>query len=154
MKLAADEMLGRLSVWLRILGLDTVLLGPGLTRVEKRLRVNNRVFLTRERDLVIGRTLHLESDDPFAQLREVIDRLDLAPTRWAPLSRCLRCNTALKKISRQEAAGLVPDYIWATQPAFQRCPDCRRIYWPGSHHQRMRAKLDALAREMGSPRGS
>jgi uncharacterized protein with PIN domain len=27
----------------------------------------------------------------------------------------------------------------------RRCPACERIYWPGSHHRRMRARLEAWA---------
>ncbi|MGH7826395.1 MAG: Mut7-C RNAse domain-containing protein, partial [Candidatus Binatia bacterium] len=30
----------------------------------------------------------------------------------------------------------------ATQEKFSWCPECRRIYWPATHHQRM---LDELA---------
>jgi uncharacterized protein with PIN domain len=36
----------------------------------------------------------------------------------------------------------VPAYVWHTQVAFRQCPDCRRIYWKGTHWPGMHARLE------------
>lgn len=143
-KLALDEMLGRLATWLRVLGLDAILLPAGLSRVEKRILARGRVFLTRSQDFKTGRTIFLHHDDPTRQLKEVVVELRLDPGRLKPLSRCLRCNVVLEELSPLEAEAFVPDYVAATQKQFKRCPACGRIYWPGTHHQRMSGRLDEL----------
>jgi len=143
-KLAADEMLGRLATWLRVLGLDTIYLRPGLSRVEKRLLGRGRVFLTRAEGFGMGQTLLIRSNDPQEQLAEAVRRLGLRRVKLAPLSRCLRCNEPLASLPPQEAAGIVPAYVAASQSQFGRCPACGRVFWPGSHHQRMIARLKEL----------
>jgi uncharacterized protein with PIN domain len=45
---------------------------------------------------------------------------------------------------KDEVAGLVPEFVWSQHQAFWRCPDCGRIYWPGTHRQRMEEALRAL----------
>jgi len=149
-KLAVDEMLGRLATWLRALGLDATLLPCGLGRAEKRVLARGRVFLTRSRDFKIGRTILIKSDDPARQLEEAVEELGLDPGRLKPLSRCLRCNVVLEEISPQEAETVAPDYVVATQKRFKRCPACGRIFWPGTHHERMSARLDDL---LARPKG-
>jgi uncharacterized protein with PIN domain len=74
---------------------------------------------------------------------------DLAPEpdRW--LSRCLECNAPLLPRRREElATGAVPDHVLATQERFTACPACGRIYWPGTHADRM---LERLARLLARP---
>ena len=148
--LIVDEMLGRLATWLRALGLDATLLPRGLGRVEKRVLARGRIFLTRSRDFKIGRTILIKSDDPARQLEEAVEGLGLDPDRLKPLSRCLRCNVILEEISPQEAEAVVPDYVVATQKRFKRCPACGRVFWPGTHHERMSARLDGL---LARPKG-
>ncbi|MBW2617951.1 MAG: hypothetical protein JRC92_03635 [Deltaproteobacteria bacterium] len=145
-----DEMLGRLATWLRALGLDATLLPAGCSRVEKRILARGCVFLTRSRDFKIGRTILIKSDDPARQLEEAVEELGLDPGRLKPLSRCLRCNVVLEEISPQEAKAIAPDYVVATHKRFKRCPACRRIFWPGTHHERMSARLDDL---LARPKG-
>jgi len=38
----------------------------------------------------------------------------------------------------------VPPRIAAGQQAFTLCTGCRRVYWQGSHWQRLRALVDSL----------
>lgn len=127
-----DRMLGRLATWLRLLGQDAPLvekpparLGPG------------QVLLTRRRDRR-GRlgVVFIEHDLVEDQLAQVKDALGLRLDPKLLFTRCLRCNVPVEPITREEAAGLVPDYTAATAAAFTRCPECGRVYWPGSHGQR------------------
>jgi len=38
----------------------------------------------------------------------------------------------------------VPPYVYETQRRFWTCQGCHRVYWPVTHHARMREELAAL----------
>jgi uncharacterized protein with PIN domain len=143
----ADAMLGRLARWLRLLGYDTVY-DPGQDRelLERAWR-EGRLFLTRDTRLLRRRRLppHLfiRSDQVSDQVREVLSALGLPRAARAP-RRCLRCNALLEPRRKDEVAGLVPEFVWSEHQDFWGCPDCARIYWPGTHRQRMEEAIRAL----------
>ena len=43
------------------------------------------------------------------------------------------CNGELAAIEKELVKDLVPPYVFLTQSSFQRCQNCRKIYWPGTH---------------------
>jgi uncharacterized protein with PIN domain len=43
-----------------------------------------------------------------------------------------------------EVSERLPPYVRATQTRFSECPGCGRVYWPGTHWERMSARLAAL----------
>jgi len=142
-QLLADGMLGRLAKWLRLLGYDTAYdnsaTDPELAR---RARAEGRVLLTRDRGLAARRglrTLLIHSEILEEQIQEVQDALGPPPHPY--LSRCAVCNAVLEPISPAEVADRVPPYVLRTQTEFRRCPDCGRIYWPGSHFEKMRGLM-------------
>jgi uncharacterized protein with PIN domain len=59
-------------------------------------------------------------------------------------SRCLLCNVLIVEIPRDEAEGKVPDFILYQQKTFYKCPQCKRIYWQGSHQENMQKKVENL----------
>ncbi|MEE8392459.1 MAG: Mut7-C RNAse domain-containing protein [Anaerolineae bacterium] len=147
LRLLADGMLGKLAKWLRLMGYDTaydnVASDPELAR---RARAEGRVLLTRDRELSTRRglrTLLIQSEVLEEQVREVQD--GLGPSPHSPLSRCAVCNTALETASPTEIADRVPPYVLRTQTEFRRCPGCERVYWPGSHFQGMRDRIERFA---------
>jgi uncharacterized protein with PIN domain len=50
----------------------------------------------------------------------------------------------LNEITREEAEGKVPDFVFYQQENFFRCPQCLKIYWQGSHQENMKRKIDEL----------
>jgi hypothetical protein len=58
-----------------------------------------------------------------------------------PRSRCTVCNAPLLD-ARPEELAQVPPYVRRLERHFTRCPECRRIYWRGTHARRMRETLD------------
>ncbi|HXV11657.1 MAG TPA: Mut7-C RNAse domain-containing protein, partial [Burkholderiales bacterium] len=105
-----------------------------------------RTVLTRDRELLkcreIARGCFVHARKPEAQLREVATRFGLA-ARMKPFTLCLHCNLPLETLEREAALGHVPPRIAERYETFVRCPGCRRIYWEGSHWQRMREMLGA-----------
>lgn len=152
-RFVVDTMLGRLARWLRAMGYDTLYLGPAEDRRLLQLsHAEERILLTRDAKLARlaePRGCLIRADQVDYQLAEVVEKLTLTPrdTNW--LSRCLECNAILEPRQKQTVSGLVPDYIFATQTEFMGCPSCGKLYWPGSHADRMLARLSQLLRREG-----
>jgi uncharacterized protein len=149
-RFAADTMLGRLARWLRLLGYDTAygahLGGRSLlraARAEGRVVLTRRTGLLRHLDLP---HLFIEGDHFRDQLVQVIAAFHL-DTEAHLLNRCPECNLDLLEETRTNVQQRVPAYVAETQERFRSCPRCHRIFWPGTHHQRIRAELAALERE-------
>jgi uncharacterized protein with PIN domain len=143
MKFIVDGMLGRLAKWLRILGYDTAF-SPNLDddQLVRLARAEGRLLLTRDRSLARRRGLQcllIESHHLEEQLDQIL--AELALTGEHPFSRCPVCNTPLQKVEKPELEGRVPPHIFRTHKDFSLCPNCDKIYWPGTHWARMREKL-------------
>jgi uncharacterized protein len=144
LKFAADRMLGRLVKWLRIMGHDAIygphLSGYGLIRAARK---ENRLILTRDRSLRLKEPpafLFIESDRYPEQVRQVIRACSLRPSAH-PFTRCLECNSVLQPRAKDLVEKIVPPYVFLTQEKFSWCLECRRVYWPATHHQRMLEEL-------------
>lgn len=145
-------MLGSLARWLRFFGFDAVFHDPGVEDRELARRAQNerRWLLTRDRELAsLGpRTLLIRSEELEEQLAEVFTRLGLRPEVTLEHARCGECNGDLADVSRDSVAAVVPPHVAATAGRFRRCNVCGRVYWPGSHGdrilERMRDVVDRL----------
>ncbi|HEX6175007.1 MAG TPA: Mut7-C RNAse domain-containing protein [Candidatus Binatia bacterium] len=147
LRFAADVMLGRLAKWLRVLGQDVIygrhLSGAGLTHAARQ---ENRIILTRDRRLHLKPShdsLFIESDDFRQQLRQVVSTFHLVQSQDL-FNRCLICNYSLHPRPKASVKQAVPEYVFSTQEHFFWCANCRRIYWPGTHHQKMLQELNNL----------
>ena len=158
-KFIADNNVGRLARWLRLMGYDTVLLRQkDDARMIEIALSENRVILTKDaqfmkRRLVTNgtlKTLHTGQDDPEVQVQEVVESLSL-DYDFKPFSRCLECNQALAGRDKEYVKHSVPARVFEMQTQYTQCPACRRVYWPGTHWQAMRRKLQNLqARSSGN----
>lgn len=144
MRFLADNMLGRLATWLRLLGYDTAYL-PHTDDHElaRAARAENRILLTRDVELTRRRGIRsvlIESEQIAEQLRQVFRELRL--TAREAFSRCAECNVTLDAVSQAAVRGEVPPYVYQTQTRFRRCPRCGRVYWRGTHWARMVAQIE------------
>ena len=146
MKFLADAMLGRLAKWLRMLGYDTAYF-PQLEDHDlvRMARAEGRMLLTRDRELTKRkglRCLLIENDRFEEQMRQLLRDLDLNTD--SSFSRCARCNTVLRSVSKEEVKEQVPPYILRQHVYFRLCPQCDKVYWRGTHWQRMRQRIDEI----------
>ncbi len=163
----ADAMLGRLARWLRILGYDTRYEAhvEDAVLVQRALE-EERVILTRDRanaafrqriepcfffqphpeEFRVASLFLVEAERPEEQLRELVTRFEL-DTEGRLFTRCSRCNSALEPATRDQIAERVPARILGDHQRFKRCPGCGRVYWEGSHVERIR---HAIRRALGS----
>lgn len=145
----ADAHLGRLARWLRFAGLDTLwhVSGPDHELAALALR-DKRVVLTRDRALLMHRNVErgcfLRPTEPLQQLQELAFRLDLPLLDLDRPARCTVCNAVPRLASLAEVLAQVPERTRGAFDRFWRCPGCERVYWHGSHWQRMRAALERV----------
>jgi uncharacterized protein with PIN domain len=144
-RFVVDVNVGRLARLLRLLGFD-VHYDPGADDAElaRISHDENRILLTRDRGLLARRTvthgLYVRAEKGPEQVIEVLGRLDLAD-RVAPFTRCLRCNGQLDDVSKAEVQEALAPLTRRYYDEFRRCRDCRRVYWRGSHQQRLAAQV-------------
>ncbi len=158
-RFVADNNVGKLARWLRLMGYDTLCFErKDDARMIKVALGEDRVILTKDaqfmkRRLVADGTLramHIEQDDPRQQVRDVVKTLKL-DYRFKPFSLCLECNRVLVARDREEVKNLVPARVYETQTRYTQCPACHRIYWPGTHWEAMGKELRDL--QSGSDKG-
>ncbi len=143
----ADVMLGSLARWLRILGYDTEYdnrihddqlvergLAEGRIVLTRDTRLMERSALRDGHLLVRGQTLE-------EQILEVLRFVEARVDEARLLTRCLECNRLLTPVDRESVGCEVPPYVYRTQDRFKRCPGCRRLYWPGTHRDRILESL-------------
>jgi uncharacterized protein with PIN domain len=147
----ADANVGRLARWLRAYGYDAAYAAHvDDSQLIGRALAEGRVLLTRDSGLMQRRVVArgslpavlLRSDRVDDQLRQVVGELELPGDR--ALSRCLECNVELEPRPKAEVSERLPPHVRATQVRFSECPRCGRVYWPGTHWQRMRERMGAL----------
>ncbi len=142
-RFVADGMLGRLAKWLRLLGQDVTYANRAEDSTLLRLCMDDpgARLLTRDTRLVNVRpvlqgrvkALLVRSDHLEDQLRQVAHWADISPTT----PRCPVDNGVLVPQGKVEVEDDVPPYVLATQERFERCPQCGRVYWPGTHWDRI-----------------
>jgi len=147
-RFAADANVGRLAGLLRLAGFDTFY-APDLPDLElaelvareRRLLLTRDLALLKRKEVVFGRLVRAAK--PYKQLREIIDLYGLADS-LQPLSRCQHCNGVLVTVAKEEIVDRLEPLTRKYYDEFKLCPDCRRIYWAGSHQEKIMNKLEKL----------
>ena len=109
-----DINVGKLALYLRTLGFDTV-------------------YDSDTRDFQLA---------AIAQTQKRI--LLTLSSRIKPLSRCIPCNGILVPVSKETILDRLEPLTRKYYESFQICRQCKRIYWPGSHQERILQKLEKL----------
>lgn len=138
-----DAMLGRLARWLVLLGYDAAFAGgSGRSDLDllEQARREGRVFVTRDRrvpDTAGVLKVVIEHSSYEEQLRQLAAELALKPDPALRFSRCAACNEPLEDLPREEALPLVPPLVRTLGTPFWRCRRCGRLYWNGTHTERI-----------------
>jgi uncharacterized protein with PIN domain len=152
MRFLCDAMLGGLAKWLRAAGYDAYYAREGtdisdgsLVRraIEERrvLLTSDRGFLERKpvRDEEVSLLVvpHLSLED---QLHLVARSFDLAQLP----SRCMECNGELETVRPGAVVERVPPGVIRDHQRFFRCRGCDRVFWHGSHWDRIGGRLERV----------
>jgi uncharacterized protein with PIN domain len=152
----ADEMLGSLARWLRIMGYDT---GYARDMTDREVLVlahaEERTILTRDRQLAAragADGLYIISEVLEEQLSQVAAafRLDF----HGGMTRCTLCNGVLTAQTQEQVRGRVPPRVLASHEKFYVCVRCGQVYWKGSHWVDIAVRLEGVLgpRSDNSPR--
>jgi uncharacterized protein with PIN domain len=140
-KFVVDVNLGKLAQKLRLLGFDTLFRNDFINNeiVELSLQ-EKRIILTRNKGILKYRAVThgywIRNDDPKEQIKEVINRFQLG-RNFRPFSRCSCCNGLLHKVEKTLVQDRLPNDTLLYFNVFMECKGCRKLYWQGSHYDRI-----------------
>ncbi|MFA6284500.1 MAG: Mut7-C RNAse domain-containing protein [Desulfurivibrionaceae bacterium] len=138
---AVDMNVGKLATLLRMAGFDTFfrndISDPELVEAavrEKRILLSKDMDLLKRKEVAFGYLVR--EIDPEKQLAEIV-RLFGIKEQFKPLSRCLRCNGLLQPVEKGRIIEQLEPLTKKYYDSFRQCLGCGKIYWAGSHRDKM-----------------
>lgn len=137
-----DVHLGKLARYLRLLGYD-VAYSTHLSDSEiiERSQKEKRIILTRDVGLLKNKSVthgywirHIEINK---QVTEVLERFDLF-RQCKPFTRCMECNGILDNVDKKDIVPDLSERILKSYQDFKRCNQCKKIYWQGTHYNKLK----------------
>lgn len=145
-----DVHLRKLARHLRLMGFDVDYRpdrdDDALADIAER---DGRILLSRDRQLMmrrkVSRGLYVRNTDPDLQVDEVLERLDLRKL-CRPFTRCIECNGLIGPVDPGPAGieDLIPPGVRSWCAEYYRCRGCGRIYWKGSHYEKLMKRVDKI----------
>ncbi len=152
MRFLCDAMLGGLAKWLRAAGYDTYYAREGTDVSDRSLTQKaleeGRVLLTSDggflerkpvRDGNVG-FLMVPYVPLEEQLRIVVERFALSRRE----SRCMECNGELNVVPPGAVEHRIPPGVAGYYEEFFLCSGCGRVFWHGSHWDRISGRLERV----------
>lgn len=140
-KFVLDVHLGKLARYIRMLGFDTVyknnLADDDLIKISLN---EKRTILTKNKEIlkrnVVTHGYWVRDENPEEQVKEIIERFDLKNS-IKEFTRCIECNTVLNKVKKENIINQLPSKVKEWHEEYYECPGCKRIYWKGTHYEKM-----------------
>ncbi len=150
-KFVLDVHLGTLARYLRMLGFDTEYKNDfDDEEIVKISLKENRTILTKDKGILkrseVTHGYFIHNDNSEKQIIEVVKRFDLK-NQIEELSRCLDCNSKLEKIEKDKVIDQIPPKVKEWQNEFWICPNCKKIYWKGTHYDNMMDLIQRIKEE-------
>jgi hypothetical protein len=147
-KFILDVHLGRLSKYMRLCGFDSLFERDLNDREIVSISVSERrIILTRDRDLLKARLVThgywIRSKGSEEQLKEVLRRFDLN-NDLRIFTRCLECNGMMRDVPKEEIIDQLMPKTRDYYSDFKKCGGCGKIYWEGSHYERMKKFIQTV----------
>ncbi len=146
-----DNHLGKLAVYLRLLGFDAIcrndLQDEELANISSQ---ESRILLTRDRRLLMRKVVTqgyiVRAVLPRKQVVEVLTRYDLF-NAVIPFGRCVHCNATLQPVSKDQILDRLQPLTRLYFDEFQRCTSCSQMYWKGSHYEHALEFIQGLCQD-------
>jgi uncharacterized protein with PIN domain/sulfur carrier protein ThiS len=155
LRFVLDVHLGRLARYLRLLGFDAV--WPAEPTDQELVRVSgreDRILLTRDRGILkraaVAHGYLVRETVPRRQIDEVLSRFGVTGP-FITFGRCLVCNGRLEDVDKSDVLHLLPPRTRRDYDEFRHCSACGRVYWKGSHYDRLQAQVDDIRRSASGP---
>ena len=147
-----DAMLGNIAKKLRLLGYDSEY-SSNISDDELILKAKteNRFLLTKDESLYkkakkqAVSVLQVKNDKEIEQLVQIFENLKLSKVLVSGnTTRCTECNGLLEEIEKEFVKNKVPDGVLEKINDFWKCKNCNKIYWEGTHIERLQKFVDDL----------
>lgn len=140
-KYVAEQELGRLTRWLRLLGIDVEYM-KRKRNLEGDSFPEERKVITKRQDPSLKYFVRIEADRVSSQVKEFLEKEGIVLFEKDFFTRCSLCNSPLRETGKEEALSFsVPEFILLSTKRFLVCDLCGKAYWPGTHRARF---LDAI----------
>lgn len=133
-----DDTIGKLMRKLRLLGFDSCL-WKGEADPERTLLTKSRSRWFSYR----GESFLISSDDWKEQLSELERRYSISKEA-VPFTRCVECNSLLHYIQIEAVKNMVPERVYLSNAHFKVCDGCGKIYWKGTHIERIKDEFGRI----------
>jgi uncharacterized protein with PIN domain len=143
-----DAHLGKLAKYLRMLGFDTLYRNDFMDSdiIEVALR-EKRIILTRDKPLLKSKKIrhgyYVRATEKHEQLNEVVQKFDLF-NQFKSFTRCMTCNAVLVRKKKEEIIHKIDQETASIFDEFYYCPVCDKVFWKGSHFERMEKLILSL----------
>ncbi|MBU4264132.1 MAG: Mut7-C ubiquitin/RNAse domain-containing protein [Proteobacteria bacterium] len=147
-RFVVDINVAKLASKLRQLGFDTLLpRNCDDAQLAAIAGCQRRILLTRDCNLLKRKIVefgHLvRAESPNDQLVEIIKLYNLK-NKIKPYSRCFQCNGLLESVAKEAVLPFLEPLTKKYYHVFHRCLDCKKIYWFGSHREKMDVTLHEI----------
>jgi len=159
MRFVLDGMLGRVALWLRLTGHDTLYYPDADDdRLIDVAQEEDRVLLTsdaaleeRARDRVAG--VMLVRGDVDEQVTSVFKRFQIEPRIDPSRSRCSKCNGELEEIHGEDKSrirALLHEKTYDHYDIFWLCKTCNSVFFQGAQWKNITDYMDRIKARIGS----
>jgi len=147
-----DVHLGKLVRYLRMMGIDVYyenhLDDEDIICLENDKK---KTVLSRDRRLIenpkLKKGYRVRSIHPKEQLKEVLSCFQIK-RNTSPLNLCLECGNKLKAVDKAAVEARLDHDTRTYYQDFFQCPACDKIYWHGSHYQKMKKWIKSLEQQI------
>jgi uncharacterized protein len=147
-----DVHLGSLAKYMRMAGFDVSYRNNFGDKEIIVISLNEkRTILTKDRNILkrneVTHGYWVRSTAVEEQLKEIISRFHL-DQMMQPFTRCMNCNKLLETVDKKEVEAELPPKVRSWHDEFKRCPECGKIYWKGTHYEKMQGFIDKLKKSL------
>ncbi len=138
-------MLGNLAKKLRVLGYDSKYFSSIeddklilIAKNEKRIIITKDEQLTKTAEKQdIGFVL-IRGSDESEQIMQINAKINFGTfVIDTNNSRCITCNGNLQSVEKYRIIGKIPEGILEREKKFWMCDSCKKIYWEGTHFEKL-----------------
>lgn len=147
-----DAMLGNIAKKLRLLGYDSEYSSNSEDEdLIIKAKNENRILITKDLPLSERATkqkifvIRLKNDKEIEQIAQIFKNLEVSSVSvTGNNTRCAECNGKLEIIEKKNVMNKVSEGVFEKINNFWECSNCNKIYWEGTHIQRLQKFVDEL----------
>lgn len=147
-----DAMLGNIAKKLRLLGYDSKYSSNSKDdELIIKAKNENRILITKDLPLAEKAkkqkafVINLINDKEMEQLIQIFKNLETPSVSVSGNNaRCTECNGRLQVIEKKSIMNKIPEGVFEKIDDFWKCSNCNKIYWEGTHIQRLQKFVDEL----------